>query len=216
MRCINKRYRRCYSSNNVIDKIKLKKRFIAVLKRINSITEKIVSQISTPNNLLSSLQRFKYILKFELTQGFFQIKINDEEKSYYGIKISGNYYYHNTLIQGSKNSSILFVSVIQQIYSTISKYSHSNIYIYVDDIIVVTYTNLSDHIEILKNLLEVTINNGLKLSPDKTVLMATETIFLGNHITTDKRKIDISHITKILNKKRPMTPAQMLSFLQSI
>ncbi|CEF60784.1 Hypothetical protein SRAE_X000256700 [Strongyloides ratti] len=78
-----------------------------------------------------------------------------------------------------------------------------------DDIIVVTYTNLSDHIEILKNLLEVTINNGLKLSPDKTVLMATETIFLGNHITTDKRKIDISHITKILNKKRPMTPAQI-------
>uniref|UniRef100_A0A0N5C4H9 Reverse transcriptase domain-containing protein n=1 Tax=Strongyloides papillosus TaxID=174720 RepID=A0A0N5C4H9_STREA len=193
-----------------------KQRFIADLRRVNSITEKMVSQISTANNLLSSLQCFKYISKFDLTQGFFQIKINSDEKRYYGIKIGEHYFYYNTLIQGSKNSSILFVSVMQDIYSTINNFTHSKIYIYVDDIIVVTHTNRQDHIEALECLLQTTIKYGLKLSPDKSQLLATETIFLGNHITQNTRKIEQSHITKLLQKNKPETPSQLLSFLQSI
>uniref|UniRef100_A0A0K0G658 Reverse transcriptase domain-containing protein n=1 Tax=Strongyloides venezuelensis TaxID=75913 RepID=A0A0K0G658_STRVS len=82
---------------------------------------------------------------------------------------------------------------MQDIYSTINNFTHSKIYIYVDDIIVVTHTNRQDHIEALECLLETTIKYDLKLSPDKSQLLATETIFLGNHLTQNTRNRIITH-----------------------
>uniref|UniRef100_A0A0K0ETN6 Reverse transcriptase domain-containing protein n=1 Tax=Strongyloides stercoralis TaxID=6248 RepID=A0A0K0ETN6_STRER len=85
-----------------------------------------------------------------------------------------------------------------------------------DDIIIITYTNLADHITSLEILLHTTTTNGLKLSKEKSHLLAHKTIFLENHISRNTRKIDESHISKLLNRHRPTTPLQLLSFLQSI
>uniref|UniRef100_A0AAF5DRP9 Reverse transcriptase domain-containing protein n=1 Tax=Strongyloides stercoralis TaxID=6248 RepID=A0AAF5DRP9_STRER len=77
-----------------------------------------------------------------------------------------------------------------------------------DDIIIITYTNLADHITSLEILLHTTTTNGLKLSKEKSHLLAHKTIFLENHISRNTRKIDESHISKLLNRHRPTTPLQ--------
>uniref|UniRef100_A0A0N4ZGQ5 RNA-directed DNA polymerase n=1 Tax=Parastrongyloides trichosuri TaxID=131310 RepID=A0A0N4ZGQ5_PARTI len=191
-------------------------RFVSDLRKVNSIVDMIDARITSPLTLLSSLRTFVYLSQFDLVSGFHQVHLQEKEKSYYGIKIGEHYFTYNTLVQGGRNSSIQFVNVMHQVYSTINDLSHSKLYIYIDDLILITFTNREDHITALKLFLDLTISAGLKLSPEKTTMLSTETIFLGNHITCSHRKIDNSHITKLLNNKKPETPSQLLSFLQSI
>ena len=76
-----------------------------------------------------------YMIKLDLTNGFFHIKLNNKTNNLFGIKCQNKYFIINNLPQGLSISPYLMQRVMVNVVNKILEYVNVKIMIYLDDIL---------------------------------------------------------------------------------
>ena len=84
--------------------------------------------------------------------------------------------------------------------------------VYLDDVIVFSRT-LEEHLESLRELLQKFRQSGLKLSPEKCCVAASEVIFLGHHLDADGIRPAEEKVEAIRTWPAPTSPRALRQFL---
>ncbi|DAF42458.1 TPA_asm: replicase [Bacopa monnieri virus 3] len=163
-----------------------------------------------PNKILKikQIQGYKWFSKFDCKSGFHHIKLSEDSKELTAFSVPNGFYEWNVLPFGYKNAPGIFQSFMDKYFNQLE-----NCVVYIDDILLFTKTE-DEHIQLLKNFIEIVDKSGIVLSKKKTELFKNQIEFLGHDIDIAGIKMQ-SHIAiKLLEFTENIeTRKQLQSFL---
>ena len=165
--------------------------------------EKIV-QMGSPEQLLHRLFEHKYCFSMDFHQAYYHIRITKNCMKYYGIysyRPFQEFLKFIRVIQGEKTSVFTFNKMINQIFG----FLYLCALFWIDDLIV--YSNSKQELfEKTLEIVKITDENGLSLSPGKMNFNRKEMKFLGKVINKEEGtyKIPEAKIQALLKIKPPI------------
>ncbi|KAI3375462.1 hypothetical protein L3Q82_003792 [Scortum barcoo] len=163
---------------------------------LNARTLKDTHPLPHQSDCLAALGGNTYFSTMDLTSGFYNIPMAEEDKKYTAFTTPMGLYEYNRMPQGLCNSPASFMRMMLSIFGDLN---FSHLLCYLDDLLVFAATQE----EALKRL-EVVFQrlrlHNLKLSPKKCHLMRSSVRFLGhvidgNGVAVDPAKVEV--ITKM-------------------
>lgn len=185
-------------------------RLVSDLRKLNEKTLPDNFPLPNMNEMLDMLGGANYFSTLDLTSGFYQMKLDEEDIHKTGIVVQnmGSFHYLR-LPFGLKNASASFQRLMSLILAGLSPLS---IGVYIDDIIIASKT-FSEHLDRLEIVFNRLKEHNLKLKPKKCFLAQSEISFLGHKIKDGKILPDQKNIEAVLNFKVPTTKKQVRAFL---
>ena len=86
------------------------------------------------------------------------------------------------------------------------------LFAYLDDLLLHTQ-DVDSHLKFLRLVLQVHIESGIKLNPEKTCLFRSKVEYLGCEVSTAGIKLNPSYIDKVVNWPQPTTGRDLAAFL---
>ena len=140
------------------------------------------------------------------------MRIRKSDQKYTGFKFEGTTFVFARVPFGLKNSSAALVRCLGEIIQ--NKYQ-DNVTIYVDDVIIATKT-FERHVEILKSLFQLFIDNNVVLNIEKSNFCVEKVKFLGYEINSQGVKMCKENIEQIEKMPRPKNIKQLRGFLGAL
>ncbi|GLJ37658.1 hypothetical protein SUGI_0765040 [Cryptomeria japonica] len=153
------------------------KRLVVNYKPLNKILESNQHPLPSKDFIWSLIQGSNLYSKFDLTKGFWQIKIQSEDKYKTAFSVPQGLYEWTVLPFGIKTASSIFQGHMDRIFRPYFKIMVP----YIDDIILFSKTP-AEHLSALKVLKTVCLEHGLVINPNKSHFFQTEIIFLGTRL----------------------------------
>ena len=148
---------------------------------------------------------FKPLSTFDLTSGYFQIPLKEEDIPKSSFVCKYGQFEMTKMPFGLNNSASTFQRTMEM---ALQGLKWITCLIYIDDIIVFG-KNFDKHISRVEQVLERIREAGLKLKPQKCEMLQTEVVFLGHAVSGDGVKPNPVNIAKIVGWSRPKTPRQV-------
>lgn len=185
-------------------------RLVSDLRRLNEKTLPDNFPLPNMNEMLDMLGGANYFSTLDLTSGFYQMKLDENDIHKTGIVVQnmGSFQYKR-LPFGLKNASASFQRLMSLVLAGLSPLS---IGVYIDDIIIASET-FEDHLARLEIVFDRLNQHNLRLKPKKCFLAQNEISFLGHRIKDGKILPDPKNIEAVLNFKVPNTKKQVRAFL---
>ena len=188
------------------------KRFCVDYRALNACTEDITWPMPNIRTMMNRIggHKCKYMAKFDLYKGFFQMPLDSTSMKYTAFAIWSGLYMFNRVPMGVKGATAYFQCMLTTI--VLLGLVHIICEVYIDDIIV-----FGETFEIfVGNLREVLLRlrrYKLILNPPKCYLGFNRLEFVG--ITIDEGGMSMSQdkIDKVVNFVKPHTCRQLQSFL---
>lgn len=145
------------------------------------LNEKIVSDISVPipkiNEALKSLAFKKIFTTLDLSNGFFNLLVKEEDRHKLSFTVpgGGGKWQLKRMAQGIKSSTMLFTSFIDNL---LAEYLGIQCLTYVDDIILFS-DNFENHLVDIDKILTKLESENLRLNPKKCEFAKREVKYLG-------------------------------------
>ncbi|CAG7725282.1 unnamed protein product, partial [Allacma fusca] len=130
------------------------------------------------DRIITSDGEARFFTTLDFTTAFWQLVLDPESRKYTGFKVDGRVYQMIRLPYGLKISSAEFVKVINEVIPDMPGVTK-----YVDDLLLRSLT-FSEMLRLLKKVLELLREHGLKLNPNKCKFFASSTDHLGFNIST--------------------------------
>ena len=128
-----------------------------------------------------------FMVKLDLTNGFFHIKLSDKASKLLGVKCGGKYYSLRRLPQGLTTSPYIMQRVIKAVVGTLLEGLELKIAIYLDDILLVGRK------EVLIQATKLLLNSSLLFNKRKCSLLPSRSItYLGININFDTYSVALS------------------------
>uniref|UniRef100_A0A3B3DLR5 ribonuclease H n=1 Tax=Oryzias melastigma TaxID=30732 RepID=A0A3B3DLR5_ORYME len=164
-------------------------RLVQDLRAVNQAIESRAPCVPDPHTLLNQLQSDKaWFTVVDLSNAFFSIPLHPNSQGWFGFTIGGKKYTYTRLPQGFCDSPTIFTAEINNCLSDFPIPAHSQVLVYVDDILIASDTkehNLETSISLFKHL----CSKGSKASPSKLQLTLQSVIFLGHQLTPQGKSI---------------------------
>lgn len=165
---------------------------------LNARTLKDAHPLPHQSDCLAALGGNAYFSTMDLTSGFYNIPMAEEDKKYTAFTTPTGLYEYNRMPQGLCNSPATFMRMMLSIFGDLN---FSSLLCYLDDLLVFAPTEQEalDRLEVVFQRLR---RHNLKLSPRKCHLMRSSVKFLGhiidrNGVAVDPAKVEvISKMTK--------------------
>ncbi|XP_047242464.1 uncharacterized protein LOC124881023 [Girardinichthys multiradiatus] len=173
-------------------------RMVQDLRPINEIVEHVAPDVPNPHTLLHSLTPDKkYFSVVDLSNAFFTVPLHEESQHLFGFQFKGKKYTYTRLPQGFSKSPYVYTQALRYSMSTCEVPEHSQVLLYVDDILIASDTQ--QHCEeatitVLKHLHQT----GHKASTDKLQFCKEKVIYLGHMLSQHGRSLLSSRKTAIL------------------
>ena len=161
-------------------------------------TDKTFATFTPGNSFFSS---------FDLTKGYWQIEIAEEDRHKTSFFWNGQNYMFKRLPFGMTCSGNTFSRELYEVFKSCN-FSAENVLFYLDDITVFAKT-WDEFMKNHKLFFEAIIKNGLKLNPEKCLVLKDEVPFLGRIITKDGMKPDPRHVEAFMEILPPRTWKQL-------
>lgn len=187
-----------------------KYRFCVDYRRLNAVTMKDSYPLPHIEDTIKQLGGSSYFSKLDLKSGYFQLPIDENDKSKTAFITSRGLWEFNVLPQGLKNSPPSFQRVLNNLLAN-GRWQFCLIYL--DDIIIYS-KSFNEHCEHLNNVLEVLDRANFQLNPPKCSFAQSEIDYLGHSINIDGYKPLNTNIDAITMTPNPRTSKQVHSFLQ--
>ena len=176
-----------------------------------SLNKKTILQhypVSNPMHMLDKVSSAAYLSICDLTRGYNQIKIVEEDIHKTGFLCLGGHYVCQYMAFGLCGSASSFQLMIDLVLQGMENYAIS----YIDDICI--YSNTwKEHLQHIENVLKALQNANLTVKPTKVQLGRTSVRFLGHFVGGGHKSIDHEKV-KILNDIRiPRTKKDIRAFL---
>jgi hypothetical protein len=193
----------------VVEKKNGKLRLCINYKELNEHT--IIDKFPMPriDEVFDSLTGAKWFSSLDAAQGFWQIKVREEDKPKTAFRTSRGLYQFITMPFGHANSPSTFQRAMNKIFvKEIEKFVH----VYIDDINVYSKT-FEEHIEHLKIVFQRVRESGMKLQRAKCSFIKPEITFLGHIVSREGLKVDPSKVEKLKQWKAPTDKKSVQRYL---
>lgn len=171
-------------------------------RRVNAVTKKNAYPQQNANRILSLIGKANYISTLDMTDAYFQIKLNKQSrnKTAFAVPTKGTYIYKR-MPMGLTNSGAELCSLIDTLFgSEFEPYAFP----YLDDVVIVTET-FEEHVEILSRIAEKFKFANLTISPQKSKFCYRRLRYLGHIIDEEGIAMDKSRIEAIEKYPTPTT-----------
>jgi len=187
-------------------------RFCIDLKKINAITAKDCYSLPMISQTTDTLIGSKYFTTLDVDRAFWQIGVEEADKSKLAFVIDGKLYEFEVMPFGSMNAPATFQRLADRILRGLT---WKQCLIYIDDVLVFS-SSFEQHLKDVDEVLNRFKHAGLKLKPEKCFFGKEEVEYLGFSITRDGIRATRSKIEAVLKVKPPETTKQLFSFLCSM
>ena len=178
-------------------------------RKVNALVKPDGYPLPRVQDCLDAVAGSKYFSSFDLTSGYFQIPLKEEDipKSAFCCKFG---HYEMTRMPFGLNSA---ASTFQRTMElALQGLQWVTCLVYIDDIIVYG-ADFNQHIQRVDEVLHRIQKAGLKLKPDKCNLLQTEVVFLGHVVSQSGVSPDPTNVSKILQWPTPKSPKQVKQFV---
>ena len=184
-------------------------RFCIDFRKLNKVMEKDAYPLPNIELVLRKFDGCNYFSKIDFTSGFFQIKIDENDRKYTAFSTRRGKFQFKVLPQGFINSSSIFQRTMNLILSGLS---WEYLLVYVDDILVFSKT-FDDHLAHLRNLFTKLREYKLTVKISKCEFGNKELLFLGHIISGKGIKTDPRKCAVIAKSGVPLNLGEVRTFL---
>ncbi|KAG0436021.1 Transposon Tf2-6 polyprotein [Dictyocoela muelleri] len=183
-----------------------KLRMIIDYRKLNSITIKEHNFRPKLMDIFYSLNNKKIFSKIDLNQGFYQVKIRDEDIPKTGFRVFGTTYAFKRMPFGLTNAPYTFQKAINKILTGLK-----NVYCFIDDILIASPDSESHKVDV-QNVLGRLFENNIAINFEKSKFGESEIEFLGHIISQKGIRPQVSKLES-LKIKVPRTKKQLEKIL---
>ncbi|CAM9874194.1 unnamed protein product, partial [Chrysoparadoxa australica] len=176
-------------------------------KKLNDVTIVPKRPIPLVEDLLNQLGGAKHFSVGDLTSGFFTCVLADESIPLTAMITSFGLFEYLRCPQGVSGAPGGFSRMMSIVMAGIE-----NVQVFIDDCLMYTAT-VDEHLKTLEEVFDRMKDHGIKISPKKMVIGASETKFLGHVITREGVKVDPDKVKALEDMKVPENLSQLRSFL---
>ena len=159
----------------------------------------------------------KYFTKLDLKDAFLQIPLHEGCRDLFSFEVPSyqgrpaEKFRFKTMPFGLNSASEIFQRVMERILH--EEISAQTVTVFIDDIIVHTSGNLSQHFSDVERVFEKILQSGMKVKPSKLEIAQTEIPFCGHIIRRDGLKINPERTAGIENYPAPKDSKGLKRFL---
>ncbi len=158
---------------------------------------------------LDSLSHAKYFSSLDLTSGYWQVEVAEDDKCKTAFATPMGLYECNRMPFGLQNAPATFQRLMMTCFSDLNL---SSVLIYLDDIIVFSST-VEEHIQRLNMVFQRLREHGLKLKPSKCHILQEKVHYLGHVVSGEGISTDPEKIAKVKDWKTPSSSKEVQQFL---
>uniref|UniRef100_A0A0K0EPP6 Reverse transcriptase domain-containing protein n=1 Tax=Strongyloides stercoralis TaxID=6248 RepID=A0A0K0EPP6_STRER len=148
----------------------------------------------------------------DLNKGFWQLRLAPSAQEVTAFTFNQKNYQFAVLPFGLAVAPGLFQKKLQQALAPILEEHPTEVFLYIDDILIATKDDPSN-LQILNKVLFLLEKSELKLIVNKSTFLKKETPYLGMKLTKGSIMMDPNKLNKLLNFNTPQTKVQLQSFL---
>jgi transposase InsO family protein len=178
-------------------------------RMLNRKTIKDAFPLPRIDDCIDSLHGAKYFCSLDLTQGYLQVKLHDNDKHKTAFRALGELYQFNRLPFGLCNSPPTFSRLMRKCFGDQFK---QGIIMYLDDILIYgsTISEIIERLQIVFSRLQI---HGLKLNASKCHFFQKKVVFLGHQVSAKGIESDDSKVRAVLGFPKPTTEKELRQFL---
>ena len=184
-------------------------RLVIDYRELNKLLVKDNSSIPLIEDLFIQLQKARFFSKIDLQSGYYQIPLHPEDYEKSTFKTRFGSYSFRVLPMGITGAVETFQRLMEHVFRDLL---NTSVVVYLDDIVVYS-ADFKQHIQHVRQVLQLLRAHQLKAKMSKCVF-STQTIdFLGNTIGNGIIRPDVKKIHAIKEMKAPETRRQIQVFL---
>ncbi len=184
-------------------------RMCQAYQKLNDITETDTYPLPRPKDLFDAIGQAKYFTVFDMTKGFYQIKVKKDDRWKTAFVNHRGLFQYKVMPFGLKNAPAAFQRLMDKVLGV---HRWDFCVCYIDDLIV--YSNdFESHLKHIQMVFDALMKAGLTLNPSKSQVCLKEVKYLGHYIRFGKIKPDPDKIKAIIEFPRPLTCLQMGRFI---
>ncbi len=176
---------------------------------LNKVTIKDAYPLPRIEECIDSLKDAKYFCSLDLTQGYLQVKLSDEDSHKTAFRALGCLYEWTRLCFGLCNSPATFSRLMGRCFGD---FYHNGLIVYLDDMLIYG-SSISEVTERLELVFERLQLHGLKLKPRKCHFFKESVSFLGHTISNKGIKTDKEKIRAVEEFPKPNNEKTLRQFL---
>ncbi|KAJ1205101.1 hypothetical protein NDU88_000536, partial [Pleurodeles waltl] len=183
-------------------------RFCVDYRGLNLVTKTDAHPIPRADELIDTLASAKYLSTFDLTAGYWQIKLSEDAKAKTAFSTIGGHYQFTVMPFGLKNAPATFQRLVNTVLQGLEAFSAA----YLDDIAVFS-SSWDDHLVHLWKVLEALQKAGLTIKASKCQIGQGKVVYLGHLVGGEQIAPLQGKIQTIIDWVPPTTQTQVRAFL---
>ena len=178
-------------------------------RALNSITVKNRCMIPRIDDLLDAVAGSKYFTSLDLTSGYHQILISEEDRPKTAFRTPFGHFQFKVLIEGLTNAPATFQTVMNRIFHP---YIRKFVVVYIDDILVFSKTE-AEHQAHLRIVLDLLRQERFYVCKAKSMFAQTEVRYLGHIVDSEGIRPDPKKVEAVQSWPVPKNVSDVRSFL---
>ena len=186
-------------------------RLVVDYRRLNKVTEPNKFPTDNAGQILMRLRTSRWFSKFDLTNGFLQVMMEDASRDFTTFITSRGLYRFKRMPFGLINSPATFARVMAHVLGP-TGLRYNGVEAYVDDVLVHP-DNWNTHLATLDKLFTRFVECGARLKPSKCVMCQSQVRFLGHVVSHMSIAPDPKKVEAVWNWPRPGNTTDVRAFL---
>ncbi|KAJ9556252.1 LOW QUALITY PROTEIN: hypothetical protein OSB04_010866 [Centaurea solstitialis] len=178
-------------------------------RELNKLTVKNRYPLPRIDDLFDQLQGAAWFSKIDLRSGYHQLKVKEEDVHKTAFRTRYGHYEFVVMPFGLTNAPAAFMDLMNRVCRPLLDRS---VIVFIDDILIYSKTK-EDHVEHLREVLEILRKEQLYAKFSKCDFWLQEVQFLGHLVNREGIKVDPAKVEAVMKWETPKSPTEIRSFL---